>query len=1786
MKVGERIIQSIFFILLLALSNELSAQCSYETDLDIVDLDTTQINIIVSGAENNDLATNNCLQAINLHFKHQFIGDITAELISPAGQVIQLLGPFATLSSNTQLVLGWNIQFLPSDIPAIPDAGYSVVWDNLQTWLGGNLYVGSYYPYQGNLEDFDTGSVNGVWTLNIIDHVQFGDGEFFNLQLTFCNSAGIDCATCTTATSELPDESFDYCEGDENLQLDLVPTFDVSIDTTNYDYGFAVYENDELLFINENSDFTTLESGNYSICGLYYFESDLSAINQSLVGLSKMEGESALIDNNICAQFSENCVDLLIKERPNVVTEVVTLCKGDSVVVGGTSYKETGLYEFVTPSSPCDSISYLDLTIIDLVVDLESEVDSISCDYPELNIFATDFILPSGAQSAWTTDQGNIVSINAEDSILVNLPGTYYLKVDIAQCSFVDSVILEEANDFVFAETTFNHINCQNDTILVDLFIDSPIDSVVWTGTGTFEVINENLRTGEAGIYTYTIYAKNGCVLSREVEILDTRVIPNITIEAETLTCINPLPTLSILMPQDEYDYEWYYNSQTISVEPIANVSSAGTYQVEVSGDSICTTIFDVEVISEINELNIDLLIDTLSCTKENSTITYVWDTTNLFPIWTLPNGTTLVDSVISTPQTGMFTLRVEDNDGCTKDTTFTISDDAEAPELSVFGGTLVCGVDSIIPTVNVNFTDVSYSWIGPGGFSSDLANPGLFSAGQYILEVCRPNGCCDADTIFVTADTELPDIVFQSENLDCNTDTVFITPNINEGFSFEWKLNNIPFSPPSDTILVTEAGFYEVLVTNPENGCSSFYFFNIKENFIDYLQDIDSGILNCENEEVQITPVSNQQIVEYSWSGPSLLNNDLSPLVDQAGQYIIDFTLGNGCSGIDTFDIVSEGIEPNMIGEDQVITCIDPSTTLSITHDAENISVTWTGPNASTYNGTSISVTTPGIYTAYGVAPGSCRDTLVLNVETDTIAPNLQLVVDGDITCSDSIVKVTSISNAEVVSFSGPGIVEEFPTSINVNLQGSYTANAIGLNGCETSESIQVTNSIDFPVYDKVIDSITCSRDTVFIGLENESDNVDISWDGPLPIPNNVRTFTTSIPGSYSFEITNEFDCVINDSIVVVLDTLPPNGQIDFSGNITCDRDTINFEVSDYKSSWDVEWLGPNDFSSNLPSFKSGTKGKYYLTLTGANDCISYDSVEVVVDTVSANIELIGEPITCMAGKTFLRINSDVDIAEYNWTGPNMFSSSVAEPLVFSEGLYTVVVITENGCITTDTISVIDERVFPDIIVDDFYLPCDEQPAVVTYTDLSDDATSRWVGENIFSISDTVLIFNPGEYVGIAINEDGCSKSDTFNVIDEPVKPIFSGYAEPLVCYGPSQLIAEDTEDDRNVEWFGPNGFMEEGAIVQNDVAGDYTLIVTGTNGCQDTLSISLMDERAFPEGNIIYEEPFQCNNTQIHLLVDSLNQEYNYSWSTIGGSIVSGQLTSSPLISGEGQYILNIFYQVNGCESQDTIDLVLEEQSIMDVDLNVVSPTCLGFANASISVENVIGGFGPYNFNLDGNDYGINDSINYLDVGDHYLVITDNLGCELDTTITISDENFITLELPDDITIDFGETINVNPVISGNNIIDSIFWIGNPPCDGCIDFEVTPFTNQTYILFAVDENNCTTSDTFSVHVQTLNSNNLPFPNIFSPNGDNINDVFFMPMTLGIEEIVFVRIYDSWGGLLFESNNHLPGDPSFGWNGKVNGQDAGQAVYLIQAEVRMIDGNSIIYHGSLTLIR
>jgi gliding motility-associated-like protein len=111
------------------------------------------------------------------------------------------------------------------------------------------------------------------------------------------------------------------------------------------------------------------------------------------------------------------------------------------------------------------------------------------------------------------------------------------------------------------------------------------------------------------------------------------------------------------------------------------------------------------------------------------------------------------------------------------------------------------------------------------------------------------------------------------------------------------------------------------------------------------------------------------------------------------------------------------------------------------------------------------------------------------------------------------------------------------------------------------------------------------------------------------------------------------------------------------------------------------------------------------------------------------------------------------------------------------------------------------------------------------------------------------------------------------------------------------------------------------------------------------------------------------------------------------------------------------------------------------------------------------------------------------------------------------------------------------------------------------------------------IDIGGCTATDSIMINKDCY----VDIPNSFTPNGDGVNDYFLPRQYLSRSVSSFsMMIFNRWGQEIFETKT-LDGR---GWDGKFNGKDQPQGVYVYLIDVSFDNGTKEHYTGNLTLLR
>lgn len=138
--------------------------------------------------------------------------------------------------------------------------------------------------------------------------------------------------------------------------------------------------------------------------------------------------------------------------------------------------------------------------------------------------------------------------------------------------------------------------------------------------------------------------------------------------------------------------------------------------------------------------------------------------------------------------------------------------------------------------------------------------------------------------------------------------------------------------------------------------------------------------------------------------------------------------------------------------------------------------------------------------------------------------------------------------------------------------------------------------------------------------------------------------------------------------------------------------------------------------------------------------------------------------------------------------------------------------------------------------------------------------------------------------------------------------------------------------------------------------------------------------------------------------------------------------------------------------------------------------------------------------------------------------------------------------------------------------------FWLQTGSTNQDIDYKINNTQPKLFTVRVTDENECWDTVSYLVKGILPDTCYYGFPNVFSPNQDNLNDEYIPNMDECTDVIVFA-IYDRWGEKVFETNQLK------GWDGYFKGRPAPMGVYLYYAEFNTPWG--IRKHkGTFTLMR
>lgn len=748
------------------------------------------------------------------------------------------------------------------------------------------------------------------------------------------------------------------CKGDSTGTI----TADISGGTPVYTHSW----NGARGFISGIEDISKLIAGTYSITVTDANGCIAAAsvgIDEPMNALSASAAAAIFNGSNIsCYNSKDGSIDLTIDGGTPVYSSVWRGPAGYTASAADVSGLAAGTYEVsIFDSKGCNTDLSISLTQPDSLI-LSNSVSSfngnnISCHNAKDGYIQLE--LNGGTQPysyGWTGSSGFVS--NAEDIASLDA-GTYSVTAtDANGCVISKTFTLTQPSALIAGASArqYNNYNVscfgKNDgKIELGVSGATPGYTCTWSGPGNFSSSLMNIDSLAAGGYTYKVQDANGCSITSTVNLVQPE---KLTVEGEisTPTCYgfnNGVIDINVAGGNQPYTFGW---SNGASAKAIANIP-AGTYSVTVTDANGCAVTGSYSVtspqpiavtnsISQYSQYNI-------SCHGKSDgfiNLGVSGGKPGYAYSWSGPNGFTSGAASLTGIPAGTYSLVIADANACVYDQAFTLNQPAspvQTVSASSFGAHNVSCKGSTNGSINFDVQGGAmpwtYSWSGPGTFTSASEDLSQLTAGSYSVTAKDANGCTVNASLTLTEPEELK-ISGSSQSPACAAgQDGAISIDVAGGsvpYSFNWSDGSLTEDRPA-----IGAGTYSITVTDAF-GCSAISSFSLTEPAaLSLTTNVASPFCSSDRGAIDLGVQGGSRPYSYVWSNGSTAEDaaSLAP-----GTYSVTVTDGNGCQSAVSATITA-GAEVTITSIVNGVNCYGDATgSIDVTADkgAEPYTFTW----------------------------------------------------------------------------------------------------------------------------------------------------------------------------------------------------------------------------------------------------------------------------------------------------------------------------------------------------------------------------------------------------------------------------------------------------------------------------------------------------------------------------------------------------------------------------------------------------------------------------------------------------------------------------------------------------------------------------------------------------------------------------------------------------------------------------------------------------------------------------
>ena len=1272
---------------------------------------------------------------------------------------------------------------------------------------------------------------------------------------------------------------------------------------------------------------------------------------------------------------------------------------------GTAVLNQTGLYSVTVTNTATGCSSTTDISIGQdntlPVVDINPAGGILTCASPALTLTAT-----GGTSYTWTASPALPGGTSTGSTLPVSAPGTYTVTATGANgCTVSASVSVGQDVASPVASLAANGtLTCAQTTAGLTADAGGLLSvSYVFAGPaggGPSGIVTQDGTTGlaevnRAGVYSVTVINTiTGCSTVTTTTVSQNTTTPSVSIDpaSATITCTNAVVSLTASGATLAGDsYLW---SNGLS-DDVITVSSPGTYTVVLTAATGCTASASA-VVSQRTDLPVAGLVvsGTVTCAVPAVTLTASGGDSYAFfgpeiisqdPV----AGTALVGAG------GSYGVVVSNTTtGCSSNTLIDVSQNNTRPEVSLTASNtaLTCSQTSVTLTAGAVGGGLTYAFAGPdgpltgSGATLIVNNPGLYS-----VTATGDGNCTSTASLFVGEDKETPNVILtpDSGTLTCASPTLTLTAT--EGFSnyrFSNGQNGI-----GNTLTVSSADTYSVIVT-AANGCTNVASATVEStSAVISASLVASWAISCNTPSVTLT--AGPAGISYSFgSGATQLGNSNLATVDAAGTYSVTVSDAGGCSAVAQVTVTGSTTAPTgatlTAGSGGTLTCGQTALTLTAGATGLGLSYSFSGPGVVAQSGNSATVNVAGNYSVVITGSNGCTTSATTTVYSNTAAPVVSLTPSSaTLTCASPTVTLTATSGLTSYSFStgqnGSG------NTLLVSSAGTYSVIVTGSNGCTSLTSATVVSSTAV-ISASLVASGAISCNSPSVTLTASPSNLTYSFGGGATRIGLTNQATVNAAGTYSVTVSDAGGCSAVAQVTVTGSTTAPTGATltaSHGGTLTCAGTALTLTAGATGSGFSYSFSGSGVLAQSGSSATVNAAGNYSVVITGNNSCTTSAATTVHSNTAAPTVSLTPSSATLTCATPTVTLTATSGLTSYSFsTGQNGTGNTL---LVTSAGTYSVLATGANGCTSLTSATVVSSTaVISASLVASGAISCNS-PSVTLTASPSNLTYSFGGGATRIGLTNQATVNAAGTYSVTVSDAGGCSAVAQVTVTGSTTAPtgatLTASHGGTLTCAGTAlTLTAGATGSGFSYSFVGAGIVAQSGSSATVNTAGNYSVVITGSNSCTTSATTTVYSNTAPPSLSISPSSvTLTCASPSAILSVVGTGDAR---WST-------GAVSNTISVASAGTYSVTLTGG-NGCTSVSSATIV-SATAAPALSINP-SSTVISCASPTVSLSAV--GTGQVRWST-----GAVSAVISVSVADTYSVtLTDGGSCTATTSIVVS--------------------------------------------------------------------------------------------------------------------------------------------------------------------------------------